>query len=92
MEKHDHMVDAMRYAFEARASHDPHYRHFHARFSRWWRKFLRASRGLYHTIFWRTLFALGIGWTVGKIMCRLNIYEKRGPKEYKVCSYCGNKH
>lgn len=86
----DHYVDAMRYAFEARASFDPKYHTFSAKLIRGFHKFKRWVKGTYHTIFWRTMFALGIGWTVGKLMCRFGIYRKFALTG--ICQYCGKKH
>jgi hypothetical protein len=42
-----------------------------------------------HGVFWRTLFALGLGWHYSRATCRLGLYRKFPDGR---CMYCGNVH
>lgn len=70
--------------------YDPTYRRIDRRVTRAIRRFPHWAAHVSYCAFWWTAHKLGIGWKLGKILCRMGLY--RTHKLNGVCAWCGLNH
>jgi hypothetical protein len=86
MNNHDDMVDAFVYSTQAQPCADPDYNKLHRKIRRGMNHLKRTTKMFLHMIFYRILFAIGLGWPYQRMMCRLNLYRKFPDGR---CMFCG---